>query len=236
MPKQIQVSLKEVVGGGYTEFWRDKHRYRIVKGSRGSKKSKTIALNLVVRMMQYPDANTLVVRRTFTTLRDSCYSDLKWAINRLHVEQYWKATVNPLEIVYLPTGQRFIFRGMDDALKLTSISVPKGVLCWVWCEEFFEFTDEDAFNKLDMSIRGEMPNGLFKQITGSLNPWAATWWGKKRFFDSGDEDTFTLTTTYMQNEWLDDHDRRIFEKMKRDNPKRYKIEGLGKLFAQYKLI
>lgn len=112
MPKQIQVSLKEVVGQNYTDFWRDKHRYRVCKGSRGSKKSKTTALNLITRLMQYPQSNALVVRRTFTTLKDSCYSDLKWAINRLKVDQYWKATVNPLEIVYLPTGQRILFRGL----------------------------------------------------------------------------------------------------------------------------
>lgn len=226
MQKQF-VSLQEVVGRNYAEFFHCKKRYRILKGSRGSKKSKTTALNIIFRMMQYPQANTLVVRRTFTTLKDSCYSDLRWAIARLNVGAYWKCTVNPLEITYVPTGQRIIFRGMDDALKLTSISVPQGVLCWVWCEEFFEFTDEDAFNKLDMSIRGEMPDGLFKQITCTFNPWSATWWGKKRFFDVEDDDIATFTTTYKCNEWLDDADRRIFEKMKIQNPRRYRIEGCG---------
>lgn len=224
---KVTVSLKEVVGKGYADFFRDKHRYRVCKGSRGSKKSKTTALNIITRMMQYPDANTLVIRRTFTTLKDSCYSDLKWAINRLKVDKYWKPTVNPLEIVYIPTGQRIIFRGFDSPLKLTSISVPKGVLCWVWIEEAYEVTDEDAFNKLDMSIRGEMPDGLFKQITLTFNPWSEKHWLKKRFFDTPDDDVFTKTTTYMCNEWLDENDKKIFEKMKINNPKRYHIEGLG---------
>lgn len=126
------ISLQEVVGKGYASFWRAKQRYRAVKGSRGSKKSKTAALYYITKMMQHPQANLLVVRRTYTTLRDSCYSDLKWAINRLGVQNYWKCRENPLEITYVPTGQKILFRGLDDGVKITSISVPKGVLCWVW--------------------------------------------------------------------------------------------------------
>lgn len=222
-----EISLQKIVGKGYADFWNCTQRYRVCKGSRGSKKSKTTALNLIVRMMQYPDANALVMRRTFATLKDSCYSDLLWAANKLGVGHLWKGTVNPLEIVYIPTGQRILFRGFDDPLKITSISVPKGVLCWVWIEEAYEVTKEDDFNKLDMSIRGKMPTGLFKQFTFTFNPWSAQSWLKARFFDTPDPDTFTKTTTYMCNEWLDEADRRIFEKMRINNPRRYRIEGLG---------
>lgn len=81
---------------------------------------------------------------------------------------------------------------------------------------------------MDMSIRGEMPPGLWKQITLTLNPWSLKWWGKARFFDHPeDPDIFTLTTTYKCNEWLDDADLAIFEKMRVNNPRRYRIEGLG---------
>ena len=51
------ISLKTTVGGGYYDFWNFKGRYRVCKGSRASKKSKTTALNIIVRMMQYPEAN-----------------------------------------------------------------------------------------------------------------------------------------------------------------------------------
>ena len=120
-----------------------------------------------------------------------------------------------------------MFRGLDDGLKITSISVDKGVLCWVWIEEAYEISNEDDFNKLDMSIRGEVPEGYFKQITLTFNPWSATSWLKKRFFDEPDDDTFTKTTTWQCNEWLDDADRKIFLKMKDQNPRRYRIEGDG---------
>lgn len=222
-----ELSLSNLVGGGYKSFWDCKKRYRIVKGSRGSKKSKTTALNLIFRMMQHPEANTLVIRQTFATLRDSCFSDLLWAISRFQVDHLWKSTTNPLEITYLPTGQKILFRGNDEPLKITSIAVPKGVLCWVWFEEFFEINKEDDFNKIDLSIRGEVPSGLFKQITMTMNPWSALHFSKARFFDSSDDDIFAITTTYQCNEWLDDADRRIFEKMRNNNPRRYRIEGLG---------
>lgn len=221
------ISLKETVGGGYTDFWNCRKRYRVVKGSRGSKKSKTMALWVITNMMKYPGANTLCVRRFERTLRDSVFSDLKWAIHKLGVNRYWYSTVNPMEITYVPTGQKILFRGLDDAMKITSITVERGSLCWVWIEEAYEIAKEDDFNKLDMSIRGEVPEGLFKQITFTFNPWSALHWLKPRFFDVPDDDVFTKTTTYKCNEWLDASDLRLFEKMKANNPRRYRIEGLG---------
>lgn len=128
----IKVNVPDIVGGGYGTFWRWRGRYRVVKGSRASKKSKTTALWYIYNMMKYPAANLLVVRKVARTLQNSCFSDLRWAIERLHVGRYWKATRSPMEITFLPTGQRILFAGLDDPLKITSISVPKGVLCWMW--------------------------------------------------------------------------------------------------------
>lgn len=224
------VSLKEVVGRGYTEFWRFKGRYRVCKGSRASKKSKTTALNLISRMMQYPDANLLVVRKTFNTLRDSCFKDLQWAANRLGVYHLWDFTISPLSATYTPTGQMIYFRGLDDPMKITSITVAKGYLCWLWVEEAYEVDSEDAFNMLDESIRGEIPKetGLFKQITLTFNPWSESHWMKARFFDADpDPDILAMTTNYMCNEWLDEADLKVFETMKEQNPTRYKVAGLG---------
>ena len=155
------------------------------------------------------------------------YSDLKWAIHRLRLDNCFDCTVSPMQITRRSTGQKILFRGLDNGLKITSISVDKGVLCWVWIEEAYEVTNEDDFNKLDLSIRGEVPPGYFKQITLTFNPWSATSWIKARFFDDPDEDTFIKTTTWECNEWLDDADRNIFLKMKERNPRRYRIEGEG---------
>ncbi len=222
------INLPKIVGRGYKAFWHFKGRYRVCKGSRASKKSKTTALWYIYNMMKYKDANTLVIRKTFRTLKDSCYKELKWAVKRLKVEHLWDFTLSPLEATYKPTGQKIYFRGLDDPLKITSIAVEVGCLCWMWLEEAYEIMKEDDFNILDESIRGETPPGLFKQITITFNPWNERHWLKKRFFDAPpDDDILAITTNYLCNEWLDKADLKVFETMKKNNPRRYAVAGLG---------
>ena len=221
------IYLPDVVGKGYKTFWNFKGRYRVVKGSRASKKSKTTALWFIYNMMKYKDANTLVVRKTFRTLKDSCFAELKWAVHRFGVDHLWKFTESPLEATYLPTGQKIYFRGLDDPLKITSITVDVGNLCWMWIEEAYEIMTESDFDMLDESIRGEVPEGLWKQITLIFNPWNERHWLKKRFFDVQDPEILALTTNYLCNEWLDQADKTVFEKMRINNPRRYIVAGLG---------
>lgn len=222
-----KVYLPDVVGKGYGTFWRFKGRYRAVKGSRASKKSKTTAIFFILMIMKHALANLLVVRKTYRTLKDSCFTELKWAVHRLGVDHLWQFKESPLEATYLPTGQKIYFRGLDDPLKVTSITVDVGVLCWMWIEEAYEITKEEDFDMLDESIRGECPEGLWKQITLTFNPWNERHWLKSRFFDTPDDETLALTTNYMCNEWLDEADLAVFERMKKNNPRRYAVAGLG---------
>ena len=227
MNLKIKKNLPEIIGKGYATYWNYKGRYRVVKGGRGSKKSTTTALWIIYKMIQYPLANTLVIRRVFNTHKDSTYTQLKWAANTLGVSHLWKFSKSPLEATYLPTGQKILFRGLDDPMSITSITVEHGHLCWCWFEEAFQVMNEDDFNKIDMSIRGELPKGYFKQITLSFNPWSEKHWLKKRFFDAKDDDILAITTNYTCNEFLGEDDKKIFNKMKINNPRRYNIEGLG---------
>lgn len=222
-----RVYLPDVVGRGYKDFWCFKGRYRAVKGSRRSKKSKTMALWTIYNLMKYPESNMLVVRKTYRTLKDSCFTELKWAIKRLKVEKQWTVKESPLEMTYIPTGQKIYFRGLDDPLKITSIAVEVGVLSWMWIEEAYEITKEEDFDTLAESMLGDCPPGLFKQITLTFNPWNEKTWLKRRFFDNPDEDTLAITTNYKCNEWLSAADLDIFEKMRKRNPRRYQVAGLG---------
>jgi phage terminase large subunit len=222
------VNLPSVVGKGYKQFWNFKGRYRVCKGSRASKKSKTAALWFIYNLMKYKDANLLVVRKTYRTLHDSCFTELKWAAKRLRVEHLWDFKESPLEATYKPTGQKIYFRGLDDPLKVTSITVDVGCLCWMWIEEAYEVMNESDFDMLDESIRGVVPEGLFKQVTFTFNPWNERHWIKKRFFDcEPDPDILALTTDYRINEWLDASDQKVFNLMKKNNPRRYAVAGLG---------
>ena len=226
--KVLKISLPKIVGKGYKDYWSFKGRYRVCKGSRASKKSKTTALNFIYRIMKYPQSNLLVVRKVFRTLKDSAYTDLRWAIRQLHVEQYWEYKESPLELMYKPTGQKILFRGLDEPMKLTSITVDVGHLCWAWIEEAYEITKESDFDMLDESIRGQVTGDLFKQITLTFNPWNEGHWIKKKFFDAElSNDILAKTTNYLCNEFLDISDLRLFERMKKENPKRYKVAGLG---------
>ena len=225
--KKVPINLPEVVGKGYATFWNFKGRIRAVKGSRRSKKSKTMALWVIYHMMKHPKANTLVVRKTYRTLKDSCFTELKWAIKRLQVEHLWHIKESPLELTYIPTGQKIYFRGLDDPLKITSIAVEVGVLCWLWVEEAYEITSEDDFDTLMESMLGDCPEDLWKQTTLTFNPWSDRTWLKKRFFDSDDPDVLAITTNYKCNEWLSPADRKVFEDMRIKNPRRYRVAGEG---------
>lgn len=232
----MKINLTEVVGKGYGTFWNCKALFRVCKGSRRSKKSKTTALNLITRLIQYPQANILVVRKTYATLKQSCFTELKWAINRLGVRAFFKITETPLEITYLPTGQKILFRGLDDELKVTSVTVEHGVLCWGWIEEAYELTNEEAFDTLTESLMGFLPEGYFRQWTLTFNPWNEKHWLKKRFFDVQSSDVFAMTTNYTCNEFLSEQDKKTFEQMKIKNPRRYQVAGLGNWGVEEGLI
>ena len=111
--------LGDVMAHGHTHYW--------LHGGRGSTKSFFISLCLVLLVIAFPYANAVVVRRFGNTLRDSVYQQVLWAISSLDLESYFKAKLSPMEITYLPTGQRIVFRGADDPLKLKGIKFTKGL-------------------------------------------------------------------------------------------------------------
>ena len=171
-----------------------------------------------------------MIRRYSNTNRQSTYADLCWAINRYHVDHLFKCNPSMPEIVYKPTGQRIIFRGLDNPLKITSITVTHGWLSFLWIEEAYEIESEDKLETLQESIRGLIPvDGAFKQITITFNPWNAQHWLKRTFFDPQTRkgDVFSQTTTFRCNEWLDDKDRKRYMDLYRTNPRRAKVAADG---------
>lgn len=222
----MEIQLDKIVGRGYNQFFNNKNFYRVVKGSRGSKKSKTTALNFIYRLMEHEWANILVVRRFSNTNKQSTYTDLKWATNQLGVAHLFKFNESLPEITYKPTGQKILFRGLDDPLKITSITVDTGILCWAWFEEAYQIETFDKFSTVVESIRGSANSpDFFKQITITFNPWSERHWLKPTFFDEDTKlnNTFSYTTTYRVNEWLDDVDIARYEDLYRTNPRRARI-------------
>ena len=223
---QIDVDLPSIIGGGYGEFWRSRKRYVVCKGSRASKKSTTAALKIIYNMMKYPLANCLVIRKTAATLKDSCYSQLRWAINQLKVSHLWHATINPLQLTYIPTGQKILFRGTEDSDKIKSITVEHGFINFAWVEEAFEVEFEE-FDKIDKSLRAQMPEGYFTQWLITFNPTSSSSWLKSYFFDVPRDNVLAMTTTYHCNEFLSDEYIELLEYTRLTDPEKYKVDGLG---------
>lgn len=223
---EVKVSLAEVMGRGYNRFYHSRNFYRVVKGSRGSKKSKTAALSYIANLLKYEWANLLVVRRYSNTNKQSTYTDFKWAAAKLKVYHLFKFNESLPEITVKATGQKILFRGLDDELKITSIAVDVGMLCWAWFEEAYQIENQEKFDTVVESIRGSFddPN-FYKQITVTFNPWSERHWLKRAFFDSKTRfsDVFADTTTFRDNEWLDDQDKTRLMDLYRTNPRRARV-------------
>lgn len=128
-----------------TDFW--------LKGGRGSTKSSFISLCIVLLVVSRPDANAVVVRRFSNTLRDSVYQQMLWAIDALGLNRWFRAKVSPMEIAYLPTGQRIVFRGMDDPLKMKGVKFERGYCAVQWFEELDQIESWEAASSALRSFR-----------------------------------------------------------------------------------
>ena len=113
-----------------TPFSREEY-YKLY-GGRGSTKSSFVSIEIIMGMMQDPDANAACFRKVGNTLAESVYEQLLWAIDALEVGHLWKQSVSPLRLTYKPTGQRIVFRGCDDPNKSKSIKLRRGYFKYIW--------------------------------------------------------------------------------------------------------
>lgn len=129
---------------GHGEYW--------LKGGRGSAKSSFISLQIIQGILRDPMANAIAYRKVADTLRDSVYAQTVWAIGALGLTPWFRCKLSPMEIIYLPTGQRILFRGADDPGKSKSIKLDKGYFKYLWFEELTEFDGMEAIRTIQASI------------------------------------------------------------------------------------
>lgn len=147
---------------GHREYW--------LHGGRGSAKSSFISLEIVLGLLRDPLANAIVYRRVAATLRESVYEQMIWAIDRLGLSAYFRCRLAPLEIDYLPTGQRILFRGADDPGKSKSIKLARGYFAFLWFEELAEFSSMDDIRTIKASILRGAPAEARSIVFYSYNP------------------------------------------------------------------
>jgi len=137
--------LGDVMGHGHTHYW--------LHGGRSSTKSSFISLCIVLLIVAFPQTNAVVVRRFGNTLRDSVYQQILWAISALGLDGYFKAKISSMEITYLPTGQRIVFLGADDPLKLKGVKFTRGYCAVVLFGELDQFEGIDVIRYILNSLR-----------------------------------------------------------------------------------
>lgn len=217
----VYSALHEDIQGGL-------HSTYNLPGGRGSCKSSFISLEIVSGIMKdvSGESSAIIFRRYATTLRDSVYSQVQWAIDTLDVSAYWKGCVSPMSFTYLPTGQQILFRGLDDSSKLKSIKPKHGYFRYVWYEEFSELNGPNHVRSVQQSVlRGQGKFTVFRSFNPpiSRNNWA------NAFIEQPDSKAVTLHTNYLDvpAEWLGESFLDEAERLKEINPKAYEHEYLG---------
>jgi phage terminase large subunit len=146
--------IAPLFAGAYRDITHKNHTEYIFKGGRGSAKSSFVAQIITELLVNDPDSHALALRQVGETLRDSVFAQVQWAINKLGLSDKFKSTLSPMEIEYLPTGQKIYFRGGDDPGKIKSITPTFGYIKFVWFEELDQFRGQNAIRMVEQSIRG----------------------------------------------------------------------------------
>lgn len=198
----------------------------VLYGGRGSTKSSFISLVIIYLLVNNPGVHALAVRQVAETLRDSVFNQLLWAIGELGLNDQFKSTVSPMEITYLPTGQKVFFRGADDPGKIKSIKPSFGYIGVLWLEELDQFHGDDAVRKIEQSvIRGGDIAYIFKSFNPprTANNWANKYVKIPKATQYQHKSSYLeVPPEWLGKPWLDEA-----EHLKEVNPRAYEHEYLG---------
>ncbi|PWM58580.1 MAG: PBSX family phage terminase large subunit [Subdoligranulum variabile] len=230
--KNVQaVRLRDVIGPAFYETHRQINRglidEAVEKGGRASLKSSYVSVEVVLQLIRHPDCHALVCRQVADTLRDSVYAQILWAIDKLGLTAHFRCTQSPLQCTYLPTGQRILFRGLDDPQKIKSIKLPFGYIGVLWFEEADQIKGgEDAVRNVQQSaLRG----GEFGLTFISFNPPSASknWANKYAMETRPGKRVHHSSYLEAPPEWLGPKFLAQAEYIKETKPTKYRHEYLG---------
>lgn len=211
--------LRETNNAAFLPLFFDEHKYLVLCGGGGSGKSIFAGRKVLERVTTEPGHRWLVCRKVARTLRESCFAQLRGQIAKYYPESMARFNLTDMRIRFR-NGSEIIFAGLDDVEKLKSIYDITGI----WVEEASEITPSDL-NQLSIRLRGE--SRYYQQIILSFNPVSITHWLKGRFFDRTDPDARTHRSTYKDNRFLEEKDRRTLESFRDTDPYYYQVYCLG---------
>lgn len=224
------IRLSEKIGSAFYDVAHDVflhgHTHYDFSGGRGSLKSSTVSVFVPLLLINNPGTHALVLRKVANTIRDSVYAQYIWAIGELGMAAYWEAKVSPMELIYKPTGQKIMFRGADDPMKIKSIKVPFGYIAVTHFEEKDQFAGRAEIRTiLQSTMRGGSKYWNFESYNP---PISRDNWANK---DSLEERTDRLChkSTYLQAppKWLGEQFLAEAEHLKATDERAYQHEYLG---------
>lgn len=224
----LSQKIAPVFYGVAKDVFRHGHTHYDFSGGRGSLKSSTVSILVPLILMQKQNRNchALVLRKVANTIRDSVYAQYIWAIGELGAAQYWEAKVSPMELIYKPTGQKIMFRGADDPMKIKSIKVPFGYIAVTHFEEKDQFAGRaEIRNILQSTMRG---GSVFWNFESYNPPISRDNWANKDSLEERD-DRLCHKSTYLQAppEWLGEQFLAEAEHLKETDERAYQHEYLG---------
>lgn len=226
------IRLSEKIGSAFYNVAHDVfhhgHTHYDFSGGRGSLKSSTVSILVVLLIMQEQNKNihAVVLRKVANTIRDSVFAQYIWAIGELGAAAYWESKVSPMELIYKPTGQKIMFRGADDPMKIKSIKVPFGYIGITHFEEKDQFAGRSEIRTiLQSTMRG---GSVFWNFESYNPPISRDNWANK---DSLEErkDRLCHKSTYLEapREWLGEQFILEAEHLRDTDERAYQHEYLG---------
>ena len=140
--------------------------------------------------------------------------------------EYWKANKTPMELIYKPTGQKIMFRGADDPMKIKSIKVPFGYIAVTHFEEKDQFAGRSEIRTiLQSTMRG---GDKFWNFESYNPPISRDNWANIDTLEPR-ADRLCHKSNYLEapSEWLGDQFLAEAEYLKETNERAYQHEYLG---------
>lgn len=225
------VRLSDVVAPAFYELHRqiktDKPSEVWAKGGRGSTKSTFFSVEILLGLSQDENAHAFVSRRYDNELRDTVYGQLLWSASKLHIDHLWRFMLSPMQAINIQTGQKILFRGIDNPLKAKSINLGRGYIKYFWGEEIDQYGSMEEVRSILQSVfRGGDEDRI---AFFSFNPpkSARSWVNQEVKIPKPGRIVHHSDYLSVPKEWLGDRFISDAEHLKQTNELAYRHEYLG---------
>lgn len=232
----INISIEDTIIPMYDDVLEDvlehRHTHYVFPGGRGSTKSSFVGgVAIPLLIMQNPDIHATCFRKVANTIQTSIFPQVVWGIYKLGVEHLFKIPKTySTPITYIPTGQKIMFFGLDDPMKVKSIKLPFGYIGITWFEELDQYAGENELRTVTQStMRGGEKFWDFRTFNPpiSKNNWANEYTEDCEIYRQ--DNTLVVRNTYLDVpvDWLGQQFIEEAEDLKAINPRAYEHEYLG---------